>query len=240
MFGNADTDPDSAPVTQGLDASPPEPWADLLLGGESPRKGIRDRELPAGCQDSFLLRMKPMFAFLRRPGQRGVGGRLPGPGRRWTGLGGGGGRGVGGASTPVGGHGQPLCASLGPGAETWVSETSVTKVRGMPLIPGDAHYSLIPYLPFAPSLTLLVTLRSIVGVLSWPFAGGHGGKTFESSNARGPSRVRTKRQSVFCFSSQPVNKCLFRGLVSVTFLAFLCFLLAILLLTTSLPPRTQR
>lgn len=137
MFGNADTDPDSAPVTQGLDASPPEPWADLLPGGESPRKGIRDRELPAGCQDSFLLRMKLMFAFLRRPGQRGWGDGFQVLAVGGQALGGAVGRGVGGASTPVGGHGQPLCASLGPCTETWVSETSVTKVRGMPLIPGE-------------------------------------------------------------------------------------------------------
>lgn len=73
-FGNADMDagPAPAPVIPAFDSGSPEPRA---LGSAAARRGnsqesIWERELLAGCQESFLLREKSMDALGGHGGER--------------------------------------------------------------------------------------------------------------------------------------------------------------------------
>lgn len=71
-FGNTGTDAGrpqclSARHGQAFDARPPEPGTKRPHGGAAPRRGIWERELLAGSQDSFPLRVQLMDAHGSQP-----------------------------------------------------------------------------------------------------------------------------------------------------------------------------
>lgn len=106
--------------------------------------------------------------------------------------------------------------------------------KGMPFILVDAPYSRIPHLQFTHLLRLFVTLKSIAVTLSWSHADTC---TVAKKNLRplwgtGPQLSRNKATVCLLssrFGSHRVDECLFGGLASVTFVAFFCFSLMILL-----------